>query len=75
MLVLLVIEPRSSSPMASHVLLTGLSQFIRADVVRTTQLNGEKWAEYVALMKSKLMYTKLWFKIVVEERIIGRLRR
>jgi hypothetical protein len=51
MLVLLVIEPRSSSPMASHVLLTELSQFIRAVVVRTTLLNGEKGAEYVAFMK------------------------
>jgi hypothetical protein len=61
--------------MSSHVLLTGLSQFIRADVGRTTQLNGEKWAEYVALMKSKLIKTKLWFNIVVEEGAIGRLRR
>jgi hypothetical protein len=50
-LVLLMIEPLSSSPMASHVVLTRPSQFIGAYIVRTTQLNGEKWAEYVALMK------------------------
>jgi hypothetical protein len=57
------------------MLLTGLSQFIRADDVRMAQLNREKWCEYIALMKSKLMYTKLWFKFVKEERATGRLRR
>jgi hypothetical protein len=57
------------------MLLTGLSQIIRADVIRTTQLNREKRAEYVALMRIKLRYTKLWFKIVVEGRAIGRFRR
>jgi hypothetical protein len=57
------------------MLLTGLSQIMRADVIRTTQLNREKWAEYVALMKSKLMYIKLWFKIVLEGRAMGRFRR
>jgi hypothetical protein len=56
------------------MLLTGLSQIIRADVVRTTQLNREKRAEYVALMRSKLMYTKLWFKIIGEGRAMGRFR-
>jgi hypothetical protein len=57
------------------MLLTGLSHIIRADVIRTTQLNMEKWAEYVALIKSKLIYTKLWFKIFVEGRAIERFRR
>jgi hypothetical protein len=57
------------------MLLTGLSQIIRADAIRTMQLNREKWAEYVALMKSKLMYTKLWFKIVVEGRAMEEIQK
>jgi hypothetical protein len=57
------------------MLLTGLLQLIRADVVRTMQLKTDKWAGYVAHIKTKLMHTKLWLKIVVEKGAIRRLRR
>jgi hypothetical protein len=74
MLILLVIEPRLLVPWPV-MLLAGLYQIVRADVVRTKQLNRDIWSEYVAIMKSKLMCTKLWFKLVVEERATERLRR
>jgi hypothetical protein len=48
MLVLLLIEPRSSGP---AMLLAGLSQHIRFDVARTLLSNGNRQAQSVAVIK------------------------
>jgi hypothetical protein len=70
MLVLLLIEPRSSSP---AMLLTELSQHSRFEVARTMEPQRDRQAQSIAAMK-RIMCTELWLEIVLEEREIGRLR-